>query len=101
MDVRLISALERKNLVFVIGTGFSAATSDGARFATWRGLIEDGIDRAEASGAKPGWAEQVRGNVTYGFEEDDMDMVLALTRFGGHLVSEDVHYEKDASGVLS
>jgi hypothetical protein len=28
-------------------------------------------------------------------------VVLALTQFGGHLVSEDVHYEKDASGVFS
>jgi hypothetical protein len=96
MDTRLASALERNNLVFVVGTGYSAATTDGAKFATWRGLIEDGIDRAEALGSKPGWADQVRGNVRYGFDEDDMDMVLAaasrvvseLNRSGGYAFSK-------------
>lgn len=77
MEPRLKAALDRKNLVFVVGTGFSAATTGGERIATWRGLIEDGIDRAESLDPRPGWATQVRGNLTYGFEQKDMDMILA------------------------
>ena len=76
MDARLRSALDRNNLVFIVGTGFSAASTNGESFATWQGLIEDGIDRAEALGAQEGWAKQLRGNVTYGFDAGDMDMVL-------------------------
>lgn len=76
MDPRLQAALERKNLVFVVGTGFSAATTGGERVATWRGLIEDGIDRAESLDPRPGWATQVRGNLEYGFKQNDMDMIL-------------------------
>jgi len=77
MDKRLQSALDRKNLVFIIGTGFSAATTGNASFATWRGLIEDGIGRALTLGSKPTWGDQILGNLTYGFDENDMDMILA------------------------
>lgn len=77
MDHRLQRALERKNLVFIVGTGFSAATTGGAEHATWRGLIENGITRAESLGSKPGWSRTVRGALDYGFDEDDMDSVLS------------------------
>jgi len=77
MEQRLTLALQRNNLVFVVGTGFSASTSGDEAVATWRGLIENGIEKAESLGTKPGWATHVRGTLEYGFEQDDTDMVLS------------------------
>ncbi|WP_263090276.1 SIR2 family protein [Curtobacterium sp. RIT-PI-V] len=77
MDHRLQRALERKNLVFIVGTGYSAAATGGEKHATWRGLIENGIAKAESLGSKPGWSDTVRGTLTYGFDENDMDSVLS------------------------
>jgi len=77
MDRRLEQALQRKNLVFIVGTGYSAATTGGEAFATWRGLIENGIAKAETLGSKPGWSDTVRRTLDYGFGEDDMDSVLS------------------------
>lgn len=77
MEPRLKAAFERNNLVFIVGTGYSAATTGGEPVATWRGLIENGVDRAESLGPRPGWTEQVRGNLKYGFEQNDVDMILA------------------------
>ena len=76
MDKRLQGAIDRRNLVFIVGTGASASTTENAPYATWRGLIEDGIERAISLGSKAAWGEQVRGNLTYGFGENDMDMIL-------------------------
>lgn len=77
MDKRLEQAHERRNLVFVVGAGFSAAVTDSATFTTWRGLITDGIERAAATMKKPNWKNLVLQNLAYGFEEGDMNMVLS------------------------
>ncbi|AQX81538.1 hypothetical protein BWO91_17610 [Plantibacter flavus] len=106
MEQRLKSALERKNLVFIVGTGFSAATTDGQAASTWRGLIEDGVREATALGTKPGWEVQVRASLDYGFEQDDMDAVLSaasgvfkeLNRHGDYVVPK---WLKETVGQLT
>jgi DNA-binding phage protein len=75
----LQNALERQNLLFIVGTGYSAASSGGAALATWQGLVHNGIDRALMSGAKPTWADHIRGLLEYGFSESDMTLILAAT----------------------
>lgn len=46
------------NVVIVVGAGVSIEASDGARTASWRGLLEDGIDRACA--ITPSKADRLR-----------------------------------------
>lgn len=76
LDKRLLAARDRGNLVFIIGTGFSAAATGGVPHATWRGLIENGIDRAQMLGASNGWTDQLRNTLAFGFAEDELEMIL-------------------------
>ncbi len=50
------AALAASQLAVVVGTGVTAAATDNAPTATWRGLVEDGIDlsRGPAAGAPNG-----------------------------------------------
>ncbi|PZP14388.1 MAG: hypothetical protein DI611_12235 [Brachybacterium faecium] len=43
---RFKEALAGSHVIFIVGTGFSAFTSEGASTATWSGLIKSGADRA-------------------------------------------------------
>lgn len=76
-DQRLRDALDRNTLVFIVGTGYSAAATGSDPHATWRGLVESGIARAVELGSKPAWEVQARSNLAYGFDENDMDAILS------------------------
>ena len=76
-EKKLQDALDRNTLVFIVGTGFSAATTESAPHATWRGLIESGIARAVDLGSKETWKTQVESNLLYGFTENDIDAILS------------------------
>lgn len=74
MDARLAEAATSRNLVIVVGTGVSAAIS-GSRTATWRGLLESGVERLEGV-AEPALLRNIRENVGFGFDNDDLPTVL-------------------------
>ena len=76
MDNRLQDSIDRASILFIVGTGFSAAATKGASFATWRGLISDGINRAEKMGASSTWGGVQRSNLDLGFDENLMESIL-------------------------
>jgi len=74
MDQRLKNAAKSGNVVIVAGTGVSAAISR-SKTATWRGLLESGLDRLEGL-STPGLIANLRANMEFGFDEGDLPTVL-------------------------
>lgn len=77
VDVRLANAAKSGNVVLVVGTGYSAATTESAGTATWSGLLNAGLDRL-SSVSNPALVENLRANLKFGFEEDDLASVLQV-----------------------
>lgn len=77
LDPRFANAVTNRNLVFVVGTGFSAHTSNGAEHSTWRGLLESGIQLARTLGASSEWSDLMHSNLEFGFSENDLEPAIA------------------------
>lgn len=77
MDERLDRAVKAHNVVFVVGSGVSAAGTNNDACSTWAGLIESGIQRALDLGSSREWGALVRTNVDFGFSNDDLAIVLS------------------------
>lgn len=74
MDQRLVNAAASGNIVLIVGTGVSAAISRSPT-ATWRGLLESGIDRLEGL-SSDALVANLRQNLAFGFDNDDLATVL-------------------------
>ncbi|WP_148285562.1 SIR2 family protein [Microbacterium sp. B24] len=74
MDQRLANAANSGNIVLVAGTGVSAAIS-GTSTATWRGLLESGVERLDGF-SSPALVDNLRRNLAFGFDDDDLATVL-------------------------
>jgi hypothetical protein len=85
MDSRLKAAFENRNLVFVVGTGVTAAVTKDSSVATWRGLINSGISLAESLDSAPGWASLIRSNLDFGFLNSNIGLI---TGAAGSVVDE-------------
>lgn len=71
-------ALATNQLTVVVGTGVTAAATDNAPTATWRGLVNDGIAACEASGARTrAWADRARQDAA---SEFDFDLIVAAEK---------------------
>lgn len=78
MDRLLADALAANNLVIVVGTGATAAATEGrAPTATWKGFLESGINRVQAAGNDDRWATLQRENLAYGFQVGRSDELLS------------------------
>jgi len=64
--------IRKKQVVAVVGSGISMATSSKA--PTWRELIESGLERCRLLGAKDAWCRAVEGQLKL---EEFPDMLLA------------------------
>jgi hypothetical protein len=60
-------AVSGSDVVFIVGSGLSATTTDGAQTATWGGLIRSGADRAQRLDGANGdrWRSLVDGLLEY------------------------------------
>jgi formylglycine-generating enzyme required for sulfatase activity len=67
-ETDLREMIARGQVVAVVGSGVSAATTSSA--PTWRGLIDSGVERCRAIGAEDPWCETVRSLL--GFPHSDM-----------------------------
>ncbi len=84
---KFTSALAGSDVVFIVGTGLSAATTGSASTATWTGLIGDGIDRVYQLDPKKnaGWR----------------DLALQTLQFGQASGAEGTSYLISAAGMVS
>ncbi|MEM7585139.1 MAG: SIR2 family protein, partial [Acidobacteriota bacterium] len=63
----LKSRLAKGRVLVVVGAGVSIAATDGASVASWKGLLDHGIDRCcEFAGMQPDWAQRMRENLATG-----------------------------------
>jgi hypothetical protein len=77
VDPRLKNAIDDKSLVLVLGTGVSAAATDGAPAATWRGLLESGVELVKATTGDPQWADAMQPLIKTGFGMNEPSMIVA------------------------
>lgn len=73
-------AVNKRNIVFVVGAGVSIGATNGAESASWRGLIEDGINRVSAmstTGVSAGWPNMVRGMLDEGYHASDTSLMIS------------------------
>lgn len=94
-------ALGRHQLVIVCGTDVTASATKGAKTSSWKGLIEDGIQRAHAEGIRDAdWAARAEGDVESGILTD---MIVAAEKVTAALQEQSGLYEKwleDSVGSL-
>ncbi|MGA4777991.1 SIR2 family protein [Cellulosimicrobium sp. AB352] len=66
------------NVILVVGTGFSAATTGGAKTAMWAGLIRDGIEHVCRLRSDPTdrWRGLAENLLSYGIEDGDSDSMI-------------------------
>lgn len=71
--------VSQSDVVFIVGTGFSAATSQGAPTATWVGLIRSGIQRARAidGSLTDEWSGPVEGLISYGISANTVTPLIS------------------------
>lgn len=98
----LRSLVARQAAVLVAGAGVAAAASGGRPVATWRGLLEDGIERCrELSLVNEGWVKAQRSNL----ELDDLECWLAVAeqvtgKLGGRTGGEFKQWLRSSVGAL-
>ncbi|WP_194410568.1 SIR2 family NAD-dependent protein deacylase [Microbacterium cremeum] len=70
--------VSQSDVIFIVGTGVSAATSGNAPTATWIGLVRSGIQRARKIDADLGqdWEELVEGLIRYGLKTGSVETVI-------------------------
>lgn len=76
------AAVRGSDVVFVVGTGVSAATTGGEATATWVGLLRDGVERIQSIGgeSKERWSELVEGLLEYGLDSGvTMNLIQAAS----------------------
>jgi hypothetical protein len=80
MHADLKDAIERRNIVLVVGTGVSAGSTANADSATWLGLINSGIQAVLARGAEvpDGWQSMVEMTLTFGRENGHVQSFLSV-----------------------
>ena len=55
----LKKVVREKKALFVVGAGVSMSATNAAKFASWSGLLESGVDRCLDLGlVSEGWAEE-------------------------------------------
>ena len=71
--------VSQSDVVFIVGTGFSAATSQGAPTATWIGLIRSGIQRAREinDSLTDEWSGPVEGLIAYGINSNTVAPLIS------------------------
>lgn len=99
----LRGAVAARTAVVVAGAGVSVAASGGARFASWRGLLEHGIGRGEQVGRVPdGWADVQRAQLDLGDIESWLAVAEQVTqRLGGREGGEFARWLRETIGSLS
>ncbi len=80
----LREAVARKGLVAVVGAGVSAWSTNGARAASWTGLLETGVERCVQLGRSPSkdWAARRRRDLRSG---DLRDLLGVAEQVAGRL----------------
>ncbi|MCZ2835951.1 SIR2 family NAD-dependent protein deacylase [Modestobacter sp. VKM Ac-2985] len=64
-------ALQNRQLCIVVGTGVTSSATSRNPLASWRGLIEDGLDRCLSLGARDAkWVARAKEDVNSGYEND-------------------------------
>ncbi len=81
---KLRYAIENEQVIFVIGSGVSAALTNQAPTSTWIGLIESGIkySRRMNPNLKDDWEKLVRDTISYGQINSDPDSLIVAA---GHI----------------
>ena len=72
LEADLREMIGRGQVVAVVGSGVSVATTSGA--PTWRGLIKSGIEQCRTIGAPDAWCELVNSQLKL---ESHPDMLLS------------------------
>lgn len=98
----LRDALARRQLAVIVGSGVTAAATQGAPTATWRGLVIDGIDRCESLGRRDhAWAARAREDVN---SQYDFDLIVAAEKatdgLGGRTGPDYRRWLTDSIGTL-
>ncbi|TXK14387.1 SIR2 family protein [Microbacterium saccharophilum] len=70
--------MSQSDVVFVVGTGISAATSGNAATATWVGLVKSGISRARqvSEAVDDEWERLVQGLLAYGLRSGSVETII-------------------------
>lgn len=85
-------ALGRQQLVIICGTGVTASATGGVKTSSWKGLIEDGIRRAEAEGLRNAdWVARAMGDVDSNILTD---MIVAAEKVTAALQEQPGLFEK-------
>jgi hypothetical protein len=96
-------ALTENQLCIVVGTGVSAAATNGNVLASWRGLISDGLDRCLAMGSRDEqWVDRAKQDVNSKYEND---LIVAAEKatdgLGGRRSPDYATWLRDTVGQLS
>jgi len=97
--------LARGRVIVLVGAGVSAGATDGARVASWTGLLEDGAARCEELAMRPlptGWGDRTRAQIKYGDVEELLLAAEAVTyRLGGRDLGEYRRWLRETVGSLA
>jgi tetratricopeptide (TPR) repeat protein len=79
----LKESIERKQALFIVGTGVSMGATNNADCASWTGLLKHGCERCSdlyASRLPFGWAERVQGEMGSGYLEELLSAAEKISR---------------------
>jgi hypothetical protein len=70
--------IQKKDVVIFVGAGITLAATENNEFASWKGLLSDGIHRCElvVHDLPSGWAERVRADL----QSNDIDDLLSVAQ---------------------